>query len=141
MLKTLGSTESTIRPKKSGVGASGDGSDNGGHDNGAIFSMLKTSSSTDSSTSVTQTAVEDDGVDASCGKLVKKSSKSPKNLKRLEKSAKSIGSEESSFLNSNTRLAVAKRSLVKTRYKTYNRELLAIVIPFKDWKHYLEAVS
>ena len=49
--------------------------------------MLKTSSSTDLSTSATQTAVGFDGVDGGGGKLVKKSSKScqkSKNLKGLK---------------------------------------------------------
>ena len=32
-----------------------------------------------------------------------------------------------------------KMILVKTRYKTYNGELLAIVEVFKTWKHYLES--
>ena len=31
-----------------------------------------------------------------------------------------------------------KMVLAKTRYKTYNSELLAIVEDFKTWKHYLE---
>ena len=34
MLKTSGSTESTTRPGKGGVGVGGDGGDNGGHDDG-----------------------------------------------------------------------------------------------------------
>ena len=34
MLKTSGSTESTTRPGKGGVGVSGNGGDNGGHDDG-----------------------------------------------------------------------------------------------------------
>ena len=111
-----------------------------------LTSMLRTSSSTDSSTSVTQIAVEDDGVDGGGGKSVEKSSKSrtvkkSEEPQRPEKSAKSIGLEEPSFLNSDTRLAVAKRSLVKTRYKTHDGELLAIVVAFKDWRHYLEAAS
>ena len=49
-----------------------------------LTSMLKTSSSTDSSTSVTQIAVEYDRVDGGGGKLVKKSSNSLKNLKDLK---------------------------------------------------------
>ncbi len=32
-----------------------------------------------------------------------------------------------------------KMILAKTRYETYNGELLAIVETFKMWKHYLEA--
>ena len=32
MLKTSGSTESTTRPGKGGVGVGGDGGDDGGHD-------------------------------------------------------------------------------------------------------------
>ena len=34
ILKTLGSTESTTRPGKGGVGVGGNGSGNGGYDNG-----------------------------------------------------------------------------------------------------------
>ena len=49
-----------------------------------LTSMLRTSSSTDSSTSMTQIAVEDDGVDGGSGKLVEKSSKS----RRIVKSRK-----------------------------------------------------
>ena len=70
-------------------------------------------------------------------KIIKKS----KEPQKLENSAKSIGSKEPSFLNSDTRLAVAKKSLVKPRYKTHNGELLAIVVAFKDWRHYLKAAS
>ena len=138
MLKTLGSTESTTRPGKGGVGVGGDGGDDGGHDNGATSSMLRTSSSTDSSTSVAQTAVEDNGVDGGCGKSVEKSSKSRRVVKkseepqRPEKSTKSIGSEEPSFLNSDTRLAFTKDD---------NGELLAIVKVFKNWRHYLKTAS
>ena len=74
MLKTSGSTESTTRPGKGGVGVGGDGGDDGGHDNGATSSSL----STDSSPSTTQIAVEYDGVDGGGGRWVKKSSKSQK---------------------------------------------------------------
>ena len=62
--------------------------------------MLKTSLSTDSSTSATQIAVEYDEVDGGGGKSVEKSSKSrkivkkPKKPQRSEKFAKAIGSEE-----------------------------------------------
>ena len=31
-----------------------------------------------------------------------------------------------------------KMILIKTQYKTNNRELLAIIKEFKMWKHYLE---
>ena len=61
--------------------------------------MLRTSSSTDSSTSATQSVVKYDEVDGG-GKLVKKSLKSRKIVKkskkpqRSEKFAKTIGSEE-----------------------------------------------
>ena len=48
-----------------------------------LTSMLRTSSSTDSSTSATQIAVEYDGVDGGGGKLVEKSSKVQKTLKVL----------------------------------------------------------
>ena len=103
MLTTSGSTESTTRPGKGRVGVGGDGSDDGGHIDGGgggksvetsskveelssdapksrcppvpRTSMLRTSSSTDSSTSATQNAVKYDEVDGG-GKLVKKSSKS-----------------------------------------------------------------
>ena len=62
--------------------------------------MLKTSLSTDSSTSATQIAVEYDEVDGGGGKSVEKSSKSrkivkkPKKPQRSEKFVKAIGSEE-----------------------------------------------
>ena len=49
-----------------------------------LTSMLRTSSSTDSSTSATQIAVEYDGVDGGGGKSVEKSSKS----RRIVKSRK-----------------------------------------------------
>ena len=64
-----------------------------------LTSMLRTSSSTDSSTSTTQSAVKYDEVDGG-GKLVEKSSESRKIVKkskkpqRSEKFAKAIGSEE-----------------------------------------------
>ena len=76
-----------------------------------LTSMLRTSSSTDSSTSVTQIAVEYDGVGDGGGKSVEKSSKSRRIVKKSEKpqgpekSTKAIGSEEPSFLTSDTRLA------------------------------------
>ena len=72
MLKTSGSTGSTTRPGKGGVGVGGDGGE-------TFTSRLKTSSSIDSSTSAAQSVVEFDGVDAGGGavsKLAKKSSKS-----------------------------------------------------------------
>ena len=71
MLKTSGSTESTTRPEKGGVGVGGDGDDDGGHNNGATSLMLRTSTSTDLSTSATQITVEYDGVDGGDGKWVK----------------------------------------------------------------------
>ena len=66
--------------------------------------MLRTSSSTDSSTSATQIVVEYDGVDAGGGggKPVEKSSKVKK------KPQKAVGSEEPSFLTSDTSLAFTK---------------------------------
>ena len=76
--------------------------------------MLRTSSSTDSSTSATQIAVEDDGVDGGGGKSVEKSSKSRRIVKkseepqRPEKFAKAIGLKEPNFLTSDTRLAFTK---------------------------------
>ena len=73
--------------------------------------MLRTSSSTDLSTSVAQIMFEYDGVDDDGGgggdKLVEESSKVEK-LQRPEKSAKAIGLEEPGFLTSNTRLAFTK---------------------------------
>ena len=70
--------------------------------------MLRTSSLTDSSTSVTQIVVEYDGVkDSGGGKSVKKSSKVEK-PQRLKKFAKAIGLEEPSFLTFKTRLAFTK---------------------------------
>ena len=103
MLMTLENTESTIRPGKGRIGVGGNSSDDGGHvDDGGggklvetsskveesssdapksmcplvpHTSMLKTSSSTDLSTSAIQSAVKYDEVDGG-GKSVKKSSKS-----------------------------------------------------------------
>ena len=120
ILKISRSTKSTTRPGKGKVGIGGGSGDDDDHDNGAIPSMLRTSSSTDLSTNITQTVVEDDGVDSGCDKLVEKLSKSRRIVKksekpqRPEKSAKSIGLEKPSFLNSNTELAIIKRSLSKT---------------------------
>ena len=68
MLKTSRSTESTTRPGKGRVGVGGDGGDNGGHDDKSPTLMLRTSTSTDSSTSATQIVVEYDGVDDSGGR-------------------------------------------------------------------------
>ena len=94
MLKISRSTESTTRPEKGGVGVGGDGDDGGGDDggddsgnDGVITSMLRMSSSTDSSTSATQIVVDYDGVDGGVvGKSVKKSSKSRRIVKKSEKS-------------------------------------------------------
>ena len=64
-----------------------------------LTSMLRTSSSTDSSTSATQSMVKYDEVDGG-GKLIEKLSKNQKIVKKLkkpqrsEKFAKVIGSEE-----------------------------------------------
>ena len=91
--------------------------------------MIRTSSSTDSSTTATQIAVKYDGVDGGAGKLVEKSSKSQRIVKeseepqRPEKSAKTIGSEEPSSLTSDTRLAFTKMG----SSRTHNGELPAIV--------------
>ena len=77
MLKTSGSTKSTTRPEKGGVGVGGDGGDNGGHDN-KYTSRLMTSTLMNSSTSAAQVSVKYDevgGRGGSGGKLVKKSSK------------------------------------------------------------------
>ena len=125
MLKTSRSTESKTKPGKGEVGVdndgSGDGSDNGGHNDGVsrsgdsnrnlldvpksmclfapLTSMLKTSSSTDSSISTTQITVEYDEVDSGGGKLVEKSSSHQKIVKSRKNSigwkvAKVIGLEE-----------------------------------------------
>ena len=67
-----------------------------------LTSMLRTSSSTDSSTSATQIAVEYDGVDGGGGQLVEKSSKSRRIVERSEKPQRpekvmqATGSEERS---------------------------------------------
>ena len=61
MLKTLGSIESTIRPGKGGVRVGGNGGDK--INDNATSLMLRTCSSKDSLTSVTQIVVEYDGVD------------------------------------------------------------------------------
>ena len=114
MLKTSGTTESTTRPGKGGVGVGGDGraerdgvDDGGGCSGdsdiqvfirllstfhprvqqdplGATSSMLRTSSSTDSSASATQIAVKYDRVDGGGDQLVKKSLKSRQKLKSLK---------------------------------------------------------
>ena len=110
ILKTSGSTKSTSRPGKGGVGVGGDAGDNGGHDDcgsrssdsnrnssdvpksmcppTSLTSMLKTSLSIDSLASAAQIVVEFDGVDAGGGgngksveKLVEKSSKSQRIVK------------------------------------------------------------
>ena len=87
-----------------------------------LTSMLRTSSSMDSSTSAAQIVVEYDGVDdgGGEGKSVEKSSK-VEEPQRPEKSAKAIGSEEPSFLTSDTRLAFTKDGFQP--YKTHDREL------------------
>ena len=56
MLKTSGSTKSTSRLGKGGVGVGGDG-------NKTLISRLRTSSSTDSSTSATWNVFDYDEVD------------------------------------------------------------------------------
>ena len=105
MLKTSGSTESTTRPGKGGVGVGGDGGDDGGHEIAApLTSRLWTSASTDASTSAARVMVKYDEVDGgrsgAVGKSVKKSSKSRRIVKkskkpqRSEKFAKAIGLEE-----------------------------------------------
>ena len=54
-----------------------------------------------------------------------------------EKSAKVIGLEEPSFLTSNIRLAFTKMG----SSRTYNGELLAIVVAFKNSRQYLKVAS
>ena len=105
MLKTSGSTESTTRPGKGGVGVGGDGGDDGGGcsgdsdrkfhprlqlDSRATHLDAQRSSSTDSSSSAVQVVVKHDGLmvvvasrSKSCQK-VEESSKRPKNLKGLK---------------------------------------------------------
>ena len=69
---------------------------------GATSSMFRTSSSTDSSTSATQIAVQYDRLDGGGGQLVKKSSKSRRIVERSEKPQRpekvmqATGSEERS---------------------------------------------
>ena len=78
MLKTSGSTESTTRPGKGGVRVGGNGGET------LTLRLLRTSSSTDSSTSTAQIVVEFDAVDAgggAVGKLVKNSSRSQRIVK------------------------------------------------------------
>ena len=41
MLKTLGSIESTIRPRKGRIGVAGDSCDNGGHDDSDSRKLVK----------------------------------------------------------------------------------------------------
>ena len=84
--------------------------------------MLRTSSSTDSSTSAAQIVVEYDGVDDSGGgggQSVEKSSKVEK-PQRPEKYAKAIGSEEPSFLTSDNRLTLTKRGSSRTKLTMEN---------------------
>ena len=140
IFKILENIKSTTRPKKGRIRVDGDGGDNGGHNN-EYTSRLRTSALTDLSTDAAQVKVqynEVGGDGSASSKLVKKLSKSQrivrksKEPQKLEKSAKSIGLEEPSFLNSDTRLIVAKKSLVKTQYKTHDKELLTIVVAFKD---------
>ena len=85
--------------------------------------MLRISSSTDPSTSASQTAVGYDGVDGGGGKSVKKSTKRRKIVKESEepqRSKKSIGSEEPSFLTSDTRLAFTKMGSRHTKLTIEN---------------------
>ena len=88
--------------------------------------MLRTSKSTDSSTSAIQITFEYDGVDGSGGNLVKKSSKSQRIVKsqRTSRPEKSIGSEEPSLLTSNTRLAFTKIGSRHTKLTMENCWLL-----------------
>lgn len=104
MLKISGSTEFTIRPKKSGVGIDDNRDDNGGYNNGGghsddsdkkclldsyqsfiqsfnkiaspLTSMIKTSLSMYSSIRMVQIAVDYDKIDSGDGKLVEKLLKS-----------------------------------------------------------------
>ena len=62
MLKTSGSTKSTIRLGKGGVGVGGDDGDNGSHDN-EYTSRLRRSTSTDLSTNTAQVRVKYDEAD------------------------------------------------------------------------------
>ena len=71
--------------------------------------MLRTSSSTDSSTRATPIVAEHDGVDDGGGGVGKSSSK-VKKPQRPKKSVRTIGLEEPSFLTSDTKLAIAKTS-------------------------------
>ena len=87
--------------------------------------MFKTSSSsTDSLFSGAQIIAEYDGLDAGGGggKSVKKFSKA-ESFQRPEKSAKTIGLEEPSFLTSDTRLVLSKME----SSRTHNGELLALL--------------
>ena len=88
--------------------------------------ILRMSSSTDSSTSMTHIAIEYDRVDGGSGKLIKKLPKNRKIVKKSEepqrpkKFAKAIGLEESSFLTSDTRLAFTKMGFSHTKLMRKN---------------------
>ena len=83
--------------------------------------MLRMSSSTDSSTSATQIVVAYDGVGG--GKSIKKSSRVKKSAKskKPQKFAKTIDSEEPSFLTSKTRLAFTKMGSSRTKLTMENQ--------------------
>ena len=85
MLKTSGSTESTTRPGKGGVGVGGDGGE-------TLTSMLGTSSST----SAAWITVKYYEVDGGGGKSVEKSSGSQRIVKKSEKPQRPEKSQRSS---------------------------------------------
>ena len=80
MLKTLKSTEFTTRPRKGGVEVGGDGGE-------TLISRLRTSLSTDSSTSATLIVVEFDEVNTD-GDTIDKSVKKLSKSQRIVKSRK-----------------------------------------------------
>ena len=98
-----------------------------------LTSMLWTSSSTDSSTRAAPIVVEHDGVDDGGGGVGKSSSKVEK-PQRPEKSAKSIGSEEPSFLTFDTRLASTKMGSRHTKLTTVSS--WPLLEAFKNWGPY-----
>ena len=107
-------------------------------DNGIITLMLRMNSFKDSSTSATEITVEYNEVHGDGGKLVKKSSKIRKIVKkskkpqRPEKFTKTISLEEPSFLTSDIKLAIIKMS----SSGIHNNKLSTIIKPFENWKPY-----
>ena len=131
MLKTSGSTESITRPGKGRVGVGGDGGDDGGHDekhspqgSGRAYQRTHQLEQPRLRSGMIVLMV----VVASRSKSRRKVVKKPEEPQRPEKSAKTIGSEEPSFLASDTRLAFTMMS----SSRTHDGELLALLKPLRS---------